>query len=162
MTDVEYTLTPPSMTGTLGIDIYPMGGSFRLMAGLMFRDGDFEMDSGDLAQGGPIEIGDNKYDEAGTLHGELANKSTAPFLGLGFGNHTRCGFGFFIDFGVAFVGEADVTLRAEGDIAQVEGFQADLDKHVQEIEDEAGILSEVLAHPQPGSEDPLQVEATEG
>lgn len=135
--DVEYTLTPPSMTGTLGIDIYPLGGSFRLMAGLMFRNGDFEMDSGDLAQGGPIEIGDNTYDEAGTLHGELSNKSTAPFLGLGFGNHTRSGFGFFIDFGVAFVGEADVTLRAEGDIAQVEGFQADLDKHVQEIEDEA-------------------------
>ena len=135
--DVEYTLTPPSMTGTLGIDVYPLGGSFRLMAGFMYRSGDFEMDSGDLAEGGPIEIGDNEYNESGTLHGALGTKSTAPFVGLGFGNHTQRGFGFFIDFGVAFVGEADVSLTAEGPIAQVEGFQADLDKHVQEIEDEA-------------------------
>jgi len=134
---VEYTVTPPSMTGTLGIDLYPGGGSFRLMAGIMFRDGDFEMKSGELSQAGSIEIGDNEYDEAGTLHGILATKSTAPFLGLGFGHHTQGGFGFFMDIGVAFVGEPDVTLTAEGAIASVPGFQLDLEREAQNIEDEA-------------------------
>ena len=61
---VEYTLTPPSMTATLGIDLYPGGGSFRIMAGAMYRKGDFEMESGDISQGGPIEIGDSDYDES--------------------------------------------------------------------------------------------------
>jgi len=134
---VDYTVTPPSMTGTLGVDLYPTGGSFRLMAGIMFRDGDFELESGDLSQAGGIEIGDTEYDEAGTLTGAFATSSTAPFVGLGFGHHSRGGFGVFLDLGVAFVGEADVTMQAHGAIASVPGFQQDLDKEVQNLEDEA-------------------------
>lgn len=135
--DVEYTVSPPSMAGTLGIDYYPSGGSFRLMAGIMYRNGDFKMDSGDLAQAGGIEIGDGVYTEEGTLHGTLATRSTAPFLGFGFGNHTRGDFGFFVDLGVAFTGDPDVTMEARGPIASVPGFQQDLDKEVQRIQDEA-------------------------
>lgn len=134
---VDYTVSPPSMTGTLGVDLYPTSGSFRLMAGIMFRDGDFELESGDLSQAGSIEIGDTQYDEAGTLTGAFATKSTAPFVGLGFGHHSRGGFGVFLDLGVAFVGEADVTMQAHGAIASVPGFQQDLDKEVQNLEDEA-------------------------
>ncbi|MCJ7630173.1 MAG: hypothetical protein MUO50_17505, partial [Longimicrobiales bacterium] len=106
------------------------------MAGIMFRSGDFELDSGDLAEAGSLEIGDNEYNEAGTLHGSLATKSTAPFVGLGFGNHTQGGFGFFLDLGVAFVGDPDVSMKASGPIASVPGFQQDLDKEIQNIEDE--------------------------
>jgi hypothetical protein len=135
--DVDYTISPPSMTGTLGVDFYPTGGSFRLIAGLMFRSGDFEAESGDLAQAGSVEIGDNTYTEAGRLFGTVDTKSTAPFLGLGFGNHARGGFGFFIDLGVAFVGDADVSIRAEGEIAEVQGIQEDLNEEAQNIEDEA-------------------------
>jgi len=116
---VTYTVSPPSLMGTLGIDLYPGSGSFRFMAGIMIRDGDIELKSGDLSEGGPIEIGDNEYDEAGTLQGALATRSASPFVGLGFGHHTEGGFGFFADFGVAFVGEADVTVTAEGPIASV-------------------------------------------
>jgi len=136
--DVDYTLSPPSTTGTLGVDFYPTGGSFRLMAGLMFRSGDFELQSGDLSEAGGIEIGDNEYDEAGTLKGTLASNSTAPFLGLGFGHHTRGGIGLFLDLGVAFMGTTEVGLTAQGPIASVPGFQQDLDKEAQNIEDDAG------------------------
>ena len=135
--DVEYTVSPPSMTGTLGLDYYPGNGSFRLMAGIMYRNGDFKMDSGDLSQAGGIEIGDNEYFEEGTLHGTLATRSTAPFVGIGFGHHTRGDFGFFADLGVAFTGSPDVTMEARGPIASVPGFQEDLDKEVRRIEDEA-------------------------
>jgi hypothetical protein len=137
MDGVEYTFTPPSITATVGVDLYPSGGSFRLMAGLMFRDGEFDVETGPLSDyEGSIEIGDEEYDEDGQLFGTLASKSTAPFVGLGFGHHTQGGFGVFMDFGVAFVGEADVTLKATGDIAAVPGFQAELDKEVQSIEDD--------------------------
>ncbi|MBT8395363.1 MAG: hypothetical protein HKO65_02845 [Gemmatimonadetes bacterium] len=135
---VDYTISPPSMTGTLGIDVYPLGGSFRLMAGIMFRDGDFEAQSGDLAQAGSVEIGDTEYTEGGTLLGIISTKSTSPFLGLGFGNHTQGGFGFFIDFGVAFVGEANVSITADGEIASAPGIQQELAKEAQNIEDETG------------------------
>ena len=42
-----------------------------------------------------------------------------------------------MDFGVAFVGEPDVSMTAQGPIASVPGFQQDLDQEVQNIEDEA-------------------------
>ena len=140
--DVGYTISPPSFTGTLGIDIYPAGGSFRLMAGMMFRDGDFKVDSEDISQSGSVEIGDNEYDEAGTLHGVFATKSAAPFVGLGFGHHTQGGFGVFLDLGVAFTGDPDVTLEAKGPVASVPGIQEDLNREVEYLKDEAGSYME--------------------
>lgn len=136
--EVEYTVSPPSVTGTLGLDFYPTGGSFRLMAGLMFRGGDFELQSGDISETGGVELGDNEYDEEGTLKGVLATNSTAPFVGLGFGRHTRGGFGLFLDLGVAFMGTTEVDLSAQGPIAGVPGIQEDLDREARSIEDEAG------------------------
>jgi hypothetical protein len=135
---VDYTVTPPSLTATLGLDFYPTGSTFRLMAGLLLRSGDFEMESGDLAQAGGVDIGDETYTESGTLEGALSTNSTAPFLGLGFGHHTRGGFGFFLDLGVAFVGDPKVTMEGKGAIASVPGFRQELDKEVQQIEDDAG------------------------
>jgi hypothetical protein len=136
--DIEYTVSPPSLLGTVGIDFYPTGGSFRLMGGLLIRDGDFNIDSEDVAAAGGVEIGDTEYTESGTLHGALSNSSAAPFVGLGFGNHAHGGFGFFIDFGLAFVGETDVTLEARGPLAQAEGIQQELDREARNVEDEAG------------------------
>lgn len=136
--DLEYTVKPPSMTGTLGIDFYPGGGSFRLIGGIMFRDGDFTADSEDVSTVGGVEIGDVEYTESGTLHGAISTKSTAPFVGIGFGNHTTGGFGFFLDLGVAFVGDADVVLDAKGDLASAPGLQAELTKESQNIEDDFG------------------------
>jgi hypothetical protein len=136
--DVGFTVSPPSMTGTLGVDFYPSGGSFRLIGGLMFRDGDFTMDSEDISESGSINLGGTEYTESGTLHGTIATKSTAPFVGIGFGNHTQGGFGFFLDLGVAFVGAADVTLEAEGPIANVDGIDESLALEAQDFEDEVG------------------------
>lgn len=135
--DIEYTISPPSLMGTIGLDFYPTGGSFRLMGGLLIRDGDITLESGDIAAAGGVEIGNREYTESGTLHGAMSNKSTAPYLGLGFGNHTRGGFGFFIDFGLAFVGDTDVTLEARGPLANAPEIQQNLDLEVQDVEDEA-------------------------
>ena len=136
--DINYTVTPPSLTGTLGIDLYPTGGSFRVMGGLMYRSEDIRLDSEDLANAGSVEIGDVTYTEAGFLHGELDTRSTSPFVGIGFGRHTSGGFGVTLDLGVAFVGDADVIMTASGPIASEPGLQAELDKEALNIEDEAG------------------------
>ncbi len=135
---VEYTVSPPSVTGTVGLDFYPSGRTFRLMAGVMFRSGGFDLESGDLSQAGNIEIGDHEYNDAGSLSGALDSRTAAPFLGIGFARHTRGGFGFFLDLGVGFVGEPDVSLTAHGPIASAPGIQEDLDKEIQNVRDDAG------------------------
>ena len=135
---IGYTVTPPSLTGTLGVDLYPTGGSFRLMAGMMFREGDFELESEDLADADGVEIGNQEYDQDGTLSGALATSSAAPFLGLGFGRHTAAGFGVFMDFGVAFVGDPEVSLQADGAIASAPNIQENLDLEARNLEEDAG------------------------
>jgi hypothetical protein len=135
---VSYTVTPPSSIGTLGIDVYPGGRGFRLMGGFMARSGNVELQSGDLAEGGPVEIGDEEYPQSGFITGVLKTKSMAPFVGIGFGRHTVPGLGMFLDFGVAFVGDPEVELDASGDIREVPGFIENLRKEEQEIEDAGG------------------------
>lgn len=135
---VDYTVKPPSSLGTVGVDLYPGGRSFRLMAGLLLRSGDVELESGDLGQAGPVEIGDNEYDQAGTISGVLKTESRAPFFGIGFGRHTAPGFGVSLDLGIALVGDPSVELSASGPITQVPGFNEDLQAEAQTIEDETG------------------------
>ena len=135
---VEYKVTPPSLMMNLGIDLYPTGGSFRLMAGLLYRDGDFNAETGSLADyEGSLEIGDGVYDQDGSLGGIISSRSTAPFVGVGFGRHTSSGFGVFMDFGLAFVGDPDVTLSASGPIEFVPGIEEDLEKEARAIEEDA-------------------------
>lgn len=134
---VKYTVTPPQLTGHLGVDVYPFAGSFRLMAGFILRDKEFEVEAPDLSDSDGVEIGNTIYNESGSLSGTLTTKSASPFIGVGFGHHTRGGFGLFLDLGVAFVGNPDVALTASGAIADVPGFQEDLNQEIQNLEDEA-------------------------
>jgi len=136
--DIEYTVTPPSLTTTLGIDLYPTGGSFRIMGGLMLRSEDIRLDSDELQAGEVIEIGDGEYDQGGSLQGELDTKSTSPFVGIGFGRHTAGGFGVTLDLGVAFVGDPDVRLTASGALAQAPNITENLETEIQGIEDDVG------------------------
>ena len=136
--DLEYTIKPPSMVGSVGIDFYPSGGSFRFIGGLMFRNEDFTAESDDISTVGGVEIGDVEYTESGTLHGAISNRTAAPFVGIGFGNHTRGEFGFFLDLGVAFTGDAEFSLEAKGDLANAPGIQTELAKEAQAAEDDFG------------------------
>jgi hypothetical protein len=136
--DIEYTVTPPSLTGTLGVDIYPTGGSFRIMGGLMFRSADIRLESEKLEPGEVIEIGDVEFDQGGWVSGELDTKSTAPFLGIGFGRHTAGGFGVTFDLGVAFVGEPDVILTPQGALASAPNINQEIDTEIAEFEEDIG------------------------
>jgi hypothetical protein len=135
--DVRYTITPPSSVATIGVDLYPGGGFFRFMGGVMIRTGDWELQSDDLANSG-VEIGDGTYNEAGTLSGILETSSAAPFLGIGFGRHTSPGFGITVDLGVAYSSEASIEFEADGPIRNVPGFLEDLEREEQNFNDEAG------------------------
>lgn len=139
---VDYTVTPPSSMATVGIDLYPTGRSFRLMAGLLVRHGDTKIESGDLGQGRSVQIGNSEYDQAGVIRGVLKTDATAPFFGVGLGRHTAPGFGVSLDMGVALVGKPRVELSASGPISEDPRLAADLQLEEQDIEEDAkGILA---------------------
>lgn len=131
----DYTVSFPTSIWSAGVDLYLGGGPIRLMGGIMGRSGDLEVESSFT---GTREIGGNDYTSSGTLKGALKQSSLAPFAGIGFGKHTRGGFGFFLDLGVAFTGEPDVDLTVSGPVASLPGIQQDVDAEAEKIKDDTG------------------------
>ncbi|MFC1634244.1 hypothetical protein ACFL5Z_05335 [Planctomycetota bacterium] len=70
-----------------------------------------------------------------TLSGRGGINYAAPYIGIGWGNLIGRDrrWGFYSDFGVAFVDSPDVVLRANGTPATDPAFQADLAKEAKDI-----------------------------
>jgi hypothetical protein len=135
--DISWTLdlASPSWVGL--VDLYPMGGGFRLSGGFVRFTADHEVRA---RLNAPVEIGNQTYspDLIGTLSGVFETKDTSPYAGIGFGRlGGRSGLGFTFDLGVAFHGEPGVRLNATGPIASQPEFQANLAIEERNLEDDA-------------------------
>jgi hypothetical protein len=128
--EATFTIEPPPLFGTAGLDVQLIG-PLRVMAGVLYRSDDVRFDA-EFTSG--REVGDEFYDESGTLSGALTSSSVAPYLGIGFGRVIGAGIGFYTDFGVAFTGDPGVEVTASGDITEVPGFYDDLEQERQKIE----------------------------
>jgi len=130
--DLEYDITTPDFFATLGLDL-KVAGPLRVMGGLLFRSGDFEYETFST---GSIEVGDRTFTETGRLSGEWENNTTSPFIGIGLGSTAGSGFGFFLDVGVAFTGDPEITATVDGNLANVPGVQAEVERERQRINDD--------------------------
>jgi hypothetical protein len=135
--DIDFTVELPDSWYNIGLDFYP-AESFRIGGGILFKS------EGPTLTGAPtvpVDIGGVEYtpEELGTLHGSLVSGDTAPYVLVGFGKHTSRGFGLFVDLGVAFLGDPEIELDAQGgsypDQAEL---RRQLDLQETELEDEAG------------------------
>ncbi len=108
---VSYTIKPPSTMQNVGVDVYPLGGKWRLSGGLLFKH-DITMDA---AATDSIEFNSHKYSpqQAGTVTGAIAWKSMSPYATMGWSGRGK-GFGMFFDFGASFMGEPAITLSSTG------------------------------------------------
>lgn len=145
--DVEYTVEPPPTIANIGIDFTPGLGGFRLSAGMIFKkDITFH---GEYA-GEDVNFGGNTYSgsEVGTVTGTLDHSSTAPYVTLGFGRRVGPGFGFFADLGAAFLGEPDLLMEADGEVATNpatrDQFREDLEEERQAIEEDLQGYTKIL------------------
>lgn len=135
--DTEYEVSIPNAL-TLGMDLHPGGGGFRLSGGIMIQSDDLSIEG---TPSGTIELGDEFYSpaEVGTLRGEIAGSDVSPFLTLGFGKHGTSGVGLFLDLGVAFMGDPTVTLTANGDARDDPGLQASLRNEEERVHDDVDL-----------------------
>ena len=138
ISDIDFTFDLPSPQFTATLDLFPTGGGLRISAGVLFSNNDLTIE-GDLT--GSVDIGDATYGAAqvGTLTGAILTKDASPYVGIGFGNPARSTFGFFLELGVAFKGEPEVTLEADGPAASLPAFQADLERERRDAEDDPWI-----------------------
>jgi hypothetical protein len=111
--DIEYDGEADLRTATALLDWHPGGRGFRLTGGLVYNDTTIEGSSLPPASGvyniGGVPVPVNLV---GTLDAKAEFDPIVPYAGLGFGNAVAPNkkLGFFLDLGVVFQGEADVTL----------------------------------------------------
>jgi hypothetical protein len=130
--DIKYELDLEWQSVSLLADWYPFGNPFRFTAGLMNNGNEL---IGSSASSG-LTIGDTFYPDIG-LDAKLDFDSTAPYLGVGWGNALSAtrGWGFNVDVGVMFQGSGDVTLVPTGAAASLVD-PADVTAEEQNFEDD--------------------------
>lgn len=128
--DILYDGKLELRTLALLVDWHPFSGTFRVSAGLMKNDNALRLTATPTAN---QTIGGTTYTPAqiGTLSGDVTFKSTAPYLGIGWGNATKNGrFGATFEIGAMFQGSPNVSLRASSGLVA----QADLDSESQQAQ----------------------------
>lgn len=106
---------------TLGAltDWHPFGGAFRITAGLMSNGNELRL-AGVPNSSEEFEIGDCAYNSNPAdplrVNGLVSWRSTAPYLGLGWGGNMNAKPGFYglFDIGVMFSGAPKAALDAAG------------------------------------------------
>ncbi|MDT8367754.1 MAG: hypothetical protein RQ745_01000 [Longimicrobiales bacterium] len=129
---LKYDITTPDLFTTVGLDLR-VAGPLRLIGGLLFRSGDFEYETFST---GTIEIGNQTFTETGRLFGKWKNNTTSPYVGIGLGSTTGSGLGLFLDAGVAFTGDPEITAEVDGNLANVPGVLAEVERERQNINDD--------------------------
>ena len=132
--DIDVTLTLPTWYNA-GVDLY-LNGAVRIGGGMLFKADDPGL-IGEFNQ--PQEIGGATFTpaEIGTLNGVIDSSDSVPYVLLGFGKHTSPGIGLFLDVGVAFLGDPDVTLTSEGGTRSNDpAMQSALDQGEQDFEED--------------------------
>jgi hypothetical protein len=139
--DVDATLKLPKTWYNIGADLY-VGGGFRIGGGMLFKPDDPTL-TGSLTGSASIDIGGTTYTatDVAEVEGTLKSKSSAPYVLIGFGKHTKTGIGLFLDLGVAMLGDPEVSLEAtKGNptVINSAAFQTRLRQEEQTIEDDFG------------------------
>lgn len=135
--DVEYTLELPRTWTNVGVDVY-VAGPFRIGGGVLFRPDDVGLRATPTSD---VEFGDATFtpEEVGTIVGTLASRSAAPYAVLGLGRLTELGVSLFLDAGVAFMGDPQVTLSSVGGTLSDEPvLESAIAEEVERFEEDAG------------------------
>lgn len=137
--DIDYDYDLKMRSGGLMLDIFPRGKRFYLTGGIIVNGNSFE---GDARIVDSITIGRTTYAAAdvGEFGGKLDFQPIAPYVGLGWRwRNNQRGLNLGVEAGLMFHGQGDVTLRATGPIADDPDFIDDVEREVDEVEDQLGI-----------------------
>ncbi|MDH5512691.1 MAG: hypothetical protein OEY27_05685 [Gammaproteobacteria bacterium] len=114
-------------------NFHPFGGTFRFTGGVLFNNN--ELDLTGKPSGSAYVINGTSYPAAtvGDLTGKLTFNSTAPYLGIGWGNRPGAKVGLSVDIGVLNQGSPKLALATTG---SVPGLAADLEQERRSAEED--------------------------
>lgn len=100
-------------------DFHPWGGGFRITGGVYSNSNQLDLEASGTE---PADIGDRTYAiDAAKLNSKVDFDSTAPYLGVGWGNPMKSGsrWAFMVDAGVLFQGSPAAEMTASGTVTDV-------------------------------------------
>jgi len=132
---VDYEFEWKLRSAELLANFHPMGGAFRLRAGVLLNRNEFGLKG--KPSGGTYEFNGVTYPAAqvGSLTGKLSFNKTSPYLGLGWGNRPNGSWGVTFDLGAVYQGKPKLGLQATGAAADP-ALAADLEAERQQAEDD--------------------------
>lgn len=117
------------------VDYFPFQNGFRLSLGAFFNDNELDMKASAATS---YEIGDTTYTAAqvGTLNGKVEFDEFAPYIGIGWGNpFGKDGdWSIAFDLGIMYQGSPDVSLSANGTLANNAAFKDDIQREINNLE----------------------------
>lgn len=142
-TDIDYSGDLKLGGGEALLDWHPFHGTFRVTGGLTFNRNEVTVDA--EPTNGTYELNGNTYlaSEIGDLDGKVDFKSTAPYLGIGWGDVVgKDGrFSFIADIGVLFQGSPDAKLNVNCGPAvsptECASIRSDVQEEERELQDDA-------------------------
>jgi hypothetical protein len=142
-TDIDYSGDLKLGGGEAMLDWHPFHGNFRVTAGLTLNRNEITADA--EPTNGTYELNGNTYlaSEIGTLDGKVEFKSTAPYLGIGWGDviDKDGKFSFIADIGLLFQGSPDAKLNVRCGPAvpasECDDIRSDVDEEERELQDDA-------------------------
>jgi len=117
------------------IDCYPMGGGFRLSAGVRSNNNKVDLIATPASS---VTVGNNTYTPAqvGTVSGTVKANEFAPTLSLGYGGTLAEGFTIGVELGAMFQGSPKIqNYQATGMLANDPTFQSDLQIERARVQD---------------------------
>jgi len=114
-TELAYDATIDLLTAGLLLDYYPMQSSqFRITAGAYYNGNGFDGIVEPTGAKYTINNVDYEADVVKTITAEATFDDVAPYIGIGWGNKgTEAGWGFSIDVGAMYHGEAELNVDSE-------------------------------------------------
>lgn len=133
---VDYDYDLRLRSAELLANFHPMGGAFRLRAGVLVNRNEFLL-TGRPDATGTFDFNGVPYPAAavGTLTGKLSFNKSAPYLGLGWGNRPNGSWGVTFDLGAVYQGKPKLALTATGAAANP-ALAADLESERQQAEED--------------------------
>lgn len=141
--DIEYNFDLELNSTMLLLDYHPFGGNFRISAGIVKNNNEFQ---GDAASQNSYTVGGNTYtpQQIGTLTGLITFDDTAPYASIGWAQSLgSSGFGLAFEVGVLLQGEPKATLTATGALSDPQ-LQSDLQAEEAALEQD---MSEFDTYP---------------
>ena len=135
----------------VALDWHPTGGGFRAGIGAFLNNNEVDAN----AEDNMLDIGGTEYNAR--VNANLSFEKFAPYAGIGYGGDLAPGFNFYLDLGVLYTGEPELTMDGNLRGGASCNFSVDKDSNATATGDCMNLQSDLAAEHRDAKDDLAKV-----